>query len=636
MRSTSPALLAAAGLTVLPAPLLARAASAEPRQPNIIYIIADDLGYGEVGCYGQEWIRTPSIDRIAAQGIRFTQHYSAFPVSAPARCSLMTGKHPGHSYIRDNGNPPGRWHNADAGMFPGQLPIPDETVTIAEILKGQGYATGAMGKWGLGFEGSQGAPTNQGFDLFFGYYCQIHAHNHYPRFLWRNDEQVPLEGNTRELTGAQHSQGLFVEEAKQFIRAHEDEPFFLFMPLIIPHLSIQVPQEYVDAYLDVIPEEEHTHRGYLKHPTPRAAYAGMVTYMDEGIGEVVDLVDELGLTEDTLIIFTSDNGPTYNRLGGSDSDFFNSSGPLRGRKGDMYEGGIRVPMVARWPGHIEPDTDSDHISALWDVLPTLCEVSGAEIPADTDGLSFLPALTGKKQAAHEFLYWEFPSYGGQQAVRLGDYKALRRDCFKNPNAPIQLYDLSKDIGETTDIAADHPEIVKEAWRVIKREHVDSELFPFPEPQPKSSAGMAKGPIISKDTWKLVRVSSESAFNGKTGDKAFDGDAGTWWHSEWRDRKADHPHEIVIDLSATHEITGLRYLPRQDGGINGTIVEYEFFVSSDASDLGAPVSAGSFNGKTTEQEVRFEKVEGRYICLRSLSAVGGQPFAAAAEITLLGK
>jgi arylsulfatase A len=608
--------------------------------PNIIYILADDLGYGELGCYGQEWIRTPNIDQLAAEGIRFTQHYAGAPVCAPSRCMLMTGMHPGHAYIRDNGNPPGRRHDNAKSVFPGQHPIPDATVTVAESLKQAGYATAAIGKWGLGYEGSTGDPNNQGFDLFFGFLCQIHAHNHYPRFLWRNGEQVALDGNDRVLSGEHYSQDLFIDEATEFIREHADEPFFVYLPFAIPHLSIQVPDASVEPYLSVIPEEEHVHRGYLKHPTPRAGYAAMITHMDEGIGQIVALVEELGLEDDTLIIFASDNGPTYDRLGGSDSDFFESAGPFRGRKGSVYEGGIRVPMVARWTGHIEPGTVTDHISAFWDVMPTMCDLAGVPIPDHVDGISFAPTLLGEEgQAEHDYLYWEFPSYGHQQAVRFGQYKAVRRDCRRNPNAPIELYDLANDIDESEDIAAEHPDLVEKAWQIIDAAHVDSELFPFPD--------WRRAPVtiedptavenaIPKDAWSVVRVTSESTFNGKTATMAIDGDPSTWWHSKWRDGPDAHPHEIVIDLGARYAVTGLTYLPRQDGSSNGTITRCEILIGDDPALVDASPERLSFDADNSLKRATWSARSGRYVMLRTHESVRGQPFASAAELGLTGK
>ena len=470
------------GLSGLGLASLALGAQPKRRKPNIIYLLADDLGYGELGCYGQKWIRTPHLDRMAAEGMKLTQHYSGSPVCAPSRCVLMTGKHSGHAYIRNNGNPKGpeftRLREQYGCKFPGQHPIPADEVTLAEVLQRAGYATGAMGKWGLGHWGTPGDPNKQGFDLFYGYNCQVHAHNHYPRYLWRNGKQEPIAGNGRTLTGKTHSQDLFIHEALAFIRANRGRPFFLYMPFIIPHLSIQTPEAILNEYKGKIPEEDHKHRGYLKHPFPRAGYAAMVTHLDRGIGDIMALVKELGLDGDTLVIFASDNGPTFNRLGGSDSAFFQSAGPFRGLKGSVYEGGIRVPLIARWPGRIKPGAVSDHICAFWDVLPTLCAVAGLAPPSGIDGLSFAPALLGKgEQKAHDYLYWEFPAYGGQQAVRMGRWKGVRQRLFKGP-LKTELYDLDADPGEARDVAADHPDVVARIEKAMRDARVPSKLFRF--------------------------------------------------------------------------------------------------------------------------------------------------------------
>lgn len=451
-------------------------------KPNIIFILADDLGYGELGCYGQKYIRTPHIDKLATEGMKFTQHYAGSPVCAPSRCVLLTGKHTGHAYIRDNGRPPGRLHDPENSVFAGQNPIPDSEVTFAELLKQQGYETGAIGKWGLGYPGSTGDPTRQGFDLFYGYNCQVHAHNHYPRFLYRNDRKEKLEGNDRGATGKLYSQDLFIHEAKGFIRRNQSRPFLLFLPFIIPHLAIQVPEATLNEYKGVIPEAPYEHRGYTRHPFPRAGYAAMVTHMDRGIGEIMSLLQELGLDNDTIVFFSSDNGPTYDRLGGTDSTFFESAGPFRGRKGSLYEGGIRVPLIARWPGHIKAGTVSDQLSAFWDVLPTLCELAGAEPKQPIDGLSIVPTLMSSgEQAQHESLYWEFPAYGGQQAVRMGRWKAVRLNLkVDEADHAIHLYDLEQDIGETTDLAELYPEIVELTRRIMRHSRFESELFSFPE------------------------------------------------------------------------------------------------------------------------------------------------------------
>jgi len=454
--------------------------------PNIVLILADDQGYAELGCYGQKWIKTPNIDRLAKEGMRFTQHYSGNAVCATARCVLMTGKHTGHAYIRSNGNPKGLEDLREkfGWEFPGQNPIPDEELTVAEVLKSKGYATAAAGKWGLGHFGTTGDPTTQGFDLFYGFNCQVHAHNHYPKFLWRNREKEVLPGNDRTLYGETYSQDKFVEVGLQFIRDNQDRPFFLYLPFAVPHLSIQVPEESLAQYKGKIPEHEYEHRGYLKHPYPHAGYAAMISHMDRGVGSIVKLIDELGLAENTLIIFSSDNGPTYNRLGGSDSEFFQSAGPLRGFKGSLYEGGIREPMIARWKDRIAAGTETDLPSAFWDVLPTLAEIAGADAPRGIDGISFAPTLLGRpdQQVRHEFMYWEFPSYGGQQAVRVGPWKGVRQNMLRKGNPDplkIELYNLESDVGEQHDVAAEHPEIVAKIARIMREQHTPSELWPMP-------------------------------------------------------------------------------------------------------------------------------------------------------------
>lgn len=455
-------------------------------RPNIIYILADDLGYAELGSYGQKIIKTPNIDRIASEGIRFTNHYSGQAVCAPSRCSLMTGKHMGQAYIRDNGNPPGRETDQDRGIFPGQNAIPDESVTVAELLKDRGYATAAYGKWGLGYEGSTGDPLKQGFDDFGGFLCQVHAHNHYPRFLWKGGEQLPMPGNDRTLTGEQFSQDYFTKWGLDFIQENKDEPFFLYLPIAIPHLSIQVTDESLAQYKGIIPEEDYEHRGYLKHPYPRAGYAAMISHVDRDVGKIMDLVKSLGLDDNTIIIFTSDNGPTFDRLGGSDSEFFESAGVFRGLKGSLYEGGIRVPLVARWPEQIEAGRTSDHISAFWDILPTFSELSGASTPKDIDGISFARHLldASTKQKEHDYLYWEFKAYGGQQAVRMGNWKGIRQNMLLrrgkiNPNGgQLELYNLETDPSESIDVSDGNKKIAKKIARVMQEARIPSELFPF--------------------------------------------------------------------------------------------------------------------------------------------------------------
>src|SRR5262245_37388439 len=365
-------------------------------KPNVILIMADDLGWGDLGSYGQTKIKTPNLDQMAAEGMRFTQFYSGSPVCAPSRCVLMTGKHGGHAYIRNNREvqPEGQW------------PIPASEVTIAELLKLQGYATGAFGKWGLGFVGTEGDPNKQGFDLFFGYNCQREAHNFYPDHLWRNDQRVNLDGNQRGLTGKQYSHDLIEAEALKFIRDNREKPFFLYAPFTIPHLALQVPEDSLADYVGKWDDPPYDgSNGYLPHPTPRAAYAAMVSRMDRSVGRMMALLKELGLDNNTLVIFASDNGGAFGevtkdfdfrpgRLGGTDYVFFGSTGKFRAFKGSVYEGGIRVPFIARWPGKIKAGSVSELPAVFYDVLPTFCELAGVKTP-HTDGLSLAPTLFGR-------------------------------------------------------------------------------------------------------------------------------------------------------------------------------------------------------------------------------------------------
>jgi len=466
--------------------------SRRARNPNIIVILADDLGYGEVGAFGQTKIRTPHLDALAGEGVKLTQHYSGSPVCAPSRCVLLTGRHTGHAYIRDNDEMGERgdvWHDP---ALEGQRPLLPGTDTMASVLKRAGYRTAVVGKWGLGGPGSTGEPNRQGFDDFFGFLCQRVAHNHYPAYLWRNTIKVPLAGNPgiyphqklpadrdpndqasyREYSGTQYALDLMGDEARAFVRQHKDEPFFLYFAPTISHAALQVPEDSLREYKGMFPETPYKgDKGYLPHRTPRAAYAAMVTRMDREIGRIVAVVKELGLENDTLIVFTSDNGPTFN--GGTDSAFFDSAGPFRGLKQSLYEGGIRVPMVARWPGQIPPGTVSAHVSSFQDFMPTFAEVAGLSIPPGLDGISMLQALRGRPRAQrrHPYLYWEF---SGRQVVRLGDWKAIRHAA----TGTVELYNLADDIGERKDVSAAHPDVVARIDQVMKAARTDSVLFPL--------------------------------------------------------------------------------------------------------------------------------------------------------------
>ncbi|MBA4067266.1 MAG: arylsulfatase [Isosphaera sp.] len=451
----------------------ARAADA-PRPPNVVLVIADDLGCFDLGCYGQKHIKTPSIDKLAAGGLRFTRFYAGNAVCAPSRCALMTGMHMGHATVRNNR----QFKKGEEG----QWPIRAEDVTVADVLKAKGYATGAMGKWGLGMWDTPGSPLKHGFDLFYGYNCQGHAHTHYPTHLYRNGKRFELPGNDGA-GGDSYSHDLFEKEALAFLDANKAKPFFLYLPFTVAHAAIQVPEDSLAEYKGKLGDDPpyDGKKGYRPHPAPRAAYAAMVTRMDRSVGRVVDKLRDLGLEKDTLVIFTSDNGPAFD-YGGHDSDFFKSAGPLRGRKGSLYEGGIRVPFVAYRPGTIKPGT-VDGRFYFPDVLPTLCEVTGAKPPTGLDGVSLVPTLTGTgTQKHHDFLYWEFPGYGGQQAVTAGDWKAVRQNLTKGPGKT-ELYDLAKDEGETTDVAAKHPEVLARLEKLMKEQHVPNADFPLPGVDP---------------------------------------------------------------------------------------------------------------------------------------------------------
>jgi len=444
---------------------------ANSKKPNIVFILADDLGYADLGCYGQQKIRTPNIDKLASEGMKFTQSYSGNPVCAPSRCALMTGKHTGHAQIRNNKQVGGKEGWELGSTVGGQWPLEADTVTIAKILKDAGYTTGWFGKWGLGRVGTTGDPSKQGFDHFFGYICQRQAHTYYPNHLWRDGQIQWLEAN-KDGKEQVYSHDLIAEEALKFIKANKDRPFFLYVPFTIPHVALQVPEDSLTEYKGKWPDPPYTgDRGYVPHANPRACYAAMVTRMDKDVGRIMSLVKELGLEEKTLIMFSSDNGPTP--AGGSDATFFQSAGPLRGLKGTVYEGGIRVPFIARWPGKIKAGSTTDLVCAFWDFLPTCCELLALEPPGDIDGISVLPTLLGQteKQKKHEYLYWEL---NGQQAVRMEDWKAVRT----KPNQKIELYNLKKDIGEQHNVADEHREIVAKIADIFKNGRTESDVFPL--------------------------------------------------------------------------------------------------------------------------------------------------------------
>jgi len=454
--------------------IAARVGAAE--QPNLVFIMVDDLGPFELSCLGSAVHQTPNIDRMAAEGMRFTQAYSGCTVCAPARSTLMTGLHTGHTTVRGNS---------------GGIPIRADDVTIAQVLKRAGYACGGFGKWGLGDAGTPGVPEKHGFDVFFGYYDQVHAHFYYPRYLWRSGVKVPLPGNERPVVdsrdrqayqedkmvvGSQFSHHVIFDEAVEFIRANKDRPFFCYCPWTPPHGRWPMPPDEpaMDAFKD--------------KPWPEEAkvFAGMVKMIDRNVGQVLAVLEELGLDEKTAVFFCSDNGgiPTFEEI-------FNPCGPLRGYKGGLYEGGLRVPLVARWPGRIRPGSRSDHLCYFPDVMPTLAELAGAteHVPPGIDGISIVPTLLGEKaagrpQEAHEYLYWEQPGRRGGQAIRMGKWKAVWPGLGREDRPAVELYDLSADVGEASDLAGQHPDVAARAQKIITAAHVP----PLPQREPPTPEG----------------------------------------------------------------------------------------------------------------------------------------------------
>ena len=470
-------------------------------KPNIIYILADDLGYGDLGSYGQSKIETPNLDALAANGIRFTRHYTGSPVCAPARSILLTGKHSGNAQVRGNDE----WRERGAvwdyrAMFAdstleGQRPMATGTTTLGTILQSAGYTTALIGKWGLGAPHTESIPNKMGFDYFYGYNCQRQAHTLYPLHLWENGRRVLLRNdtvppNTRLAPDANpyhkesyapfnltdYAPDLMFDALQRFVHQNRDQPFFLYWATPVPHAPLQAPQRWVDYYTEKFgPEEPYLgERGYFPHGTPLAAYAAMISHLDEQVGILIDQLKAAGIYENTIIMFTSDNGPTFN--GGTNSPWFESGGPFNSQhgygKGYLHEGGIRVPMIASWPERITPGSVSNHASVFYDVLPTLAEIAGLNDLPESDGISFLPALLGLPQQEHPFIYWEFPEYGGQLAIRIGNMKGLMKNIH-NGNREWLVFDLEKDSTETNNIAVNHPEFIEQINNILVKEHTPS-------------------------------------------------------------------------------------------------------------------------------------------------------------------
>jgi arylsulfatase len=496
-----------AGLAAMAAAACSTGKAGRGEKPNIIFILADDLGYNDLSCYGQKIIETPNLDSLASKGIRFTRYYSGSPVSAPSRCVLLTGLHSGHGFIRGNHEWPERgdvWNFSKMEEDPrleGQFPIPANTLTIGSVLKKTGYMTACIGKWGLGAPFSEGSPDVQGFDLFYGYYCQRQAHTYFPSHLWRNREKVGLRNvfvtpHSKELDGTgdpednksyaryrqkDYSPDLMISEAIRFIRSARDKPFFLYYTPTLPHVPLQGPEEMVERYHRKIGEEKpYTgDRGYFPCRYPMATYAAMVSALDLQVGILVRELRRQGMLDNTLIIFSSDNGPVT--TGGASSEFFGNALPFNEApdrlKGTVFEGGIRVPLIISWQGTIRPGV-SDHLCAAWDFFPTLCEAAGTRVPRGLDGISLLPLLSGREvQKEHPFLYWEFPEQAGQQAVRTGNWKGIR-DSTKTGNMRIRLFNLENDLREENDVAAGNPEVVSRIEAIMAAEHQRPQISRF--------------------------------------------------------------------------------------------------------------------------------------------------------------
>ena len=629
-------LLFASGLFASPS-----SATDQERPPNIVFLMADELAYFELGHMGNPYLETPRVDRMASEGMRFTQALAAAPVCAPLRCALMTGKHMGHTSVRAN----------DGGT-----PLRAEEETIASILKKKGYATGGFGKWGAGGRDSTGVPEKHGFDIFFGYYDQVHAHSYFPPYLIRNSEEVPLEGNVGGREGKTYSHYAIMDQALAFIRENRERPFFCYLPITPPHGNYDIPAtdpawgQYQDAE-------------WMKDPLlPQDVknYAAMVTMIDNDLGRVLDLLAELKLEDNTIVFFTGDNGGQDRfRTGSHPQGFF---GPnldprtgvsFRGAKGNLYEGGLRIPFLARWPGHIAPGQVSDLLCYQPDVLPTLAELTGATVPEGVDGLSILPTLlgaeaTGRAQERHEFLYWE---HGNQTAVRIGDWKGIQ----PKKDAPWELYDLAQDLGERTTVAADEEELVAHMQELAALSHEPVRPGTYTDRtrherdrQAKwgtSRAGEAqassKERIVAENRvppaeMKLLRFSSQNKLNDRLAIHAIDGDPTTLWHSRYVGGVVGPPHELLIDLGAIYDVTGFRYLARQAQGWNGTFGKTEFYVGGIASALGDPVLTTTFEKVRTAQAADLaQPVRGRFVKVLVLSEVNGGAWASAADLAVLG-
>ena len=613
--------------------------------PNIVYIMSDELAYFELGHMGNPYIKTPRIDQMAREGMRFTNALAGSPVCAPLRCNLMTGKHSGHASVRAN----------DGGT-----PLREGEETIASMLKQKGYATGGFGKWGCGGRDSTGVPEKHGFDVFFGYYDQVHAHSFYTPYLIRNSEEVVLEGNVGGRTGKTYSEYPIHAAALQFIRDNKERPFLCYMPITPPHGMYDIPAD--DPAWELYKNE-----AWMRDPTispDTKNYAAMVSMVDRELGNVLDLLRELGLEENTIVFFTGDNGG-QDRFKSKEHPrgFF---GPnvnpetgveFRGGKGNLYEGGLKIPFLVRWPGVVAANTVRDLVFYQPDIMATIADLTNTKAPEDTDGISIAPTLLGadSSQKLHEMMYWE---YGNQTAVRYGKWKAIQPGKPKGSkqNQPWELYDLSSDVSESTSVADSHPDVLEgmKAFADASHDPVEAGTYydksrerherdrkakwgTLREDQSplKNVQRIPKNNIVPFEEMKLIRFSSENRANDRLAKYAIDGKPSTVWHSQFSQEKKKHPHELVIDLGQKRMINGFYYLARQDKGWNGTFEETEFYVSDNADHFPEePYVRCLFKKEKQAQRVEGDTISVRYVLVRNISEVSGNDFGSAADIAVI--
>jgi len=612
--------------------------------PNIVFIMSDELAYFELSHMGNPYIRTPNIDRMAAEGIRFTQALAAAPVCAPLRGALMTGKHMGHASVRANG---------------GGTPLRADEVTIASMLKQKNFATGGFGKWGAGGRDSTGVPEKHGFDVFFGYYDQVHAHSFFPPYLIRNSEEVKLEGNIGGRQGKTYSHYAIMDEALEFIKTNHQKPFFCYLPITPPHGMYDIPADDPAWKL-------YENDAWIKDPKisqDTKNYAAMVSMVDHNLQQVLDLLKELELEQNTIVFFTGDNGGQDRfRSQQHPRGFFGpnvnpvNNVEFRGGKGNLYEGGLRIPFIVRWPGKITPGQTSDLLFNQVDILPTLAELTGTQAPKDVDGLSILPELIGQQQAGreqeqHRFLYWEF---GSQTAVRMKNWKAIQ----SKKNRPWELYDLDQDLSEAHDVAQQHPEIINQMKEFAQQSHEpvmegtyttkvrherdrQAKFGTSKRLPPSKKAGKMnriKHPnLIAPENIKILKFSSENRPNDKMASYAFDGKSNTIWHTQFSNELKSHPHELILDLGKPMSIVGFRYLARQDGGWNGTFANTEFSISDTPDSFPSSQLNATFKKTNLVQSADLKTpVLGRFIKIKILSEVNQGPWASAAELGVIAQ